>query len=330
MHHGRHQFLFVFVLVLWGPLLAAPGIAQDASHTLPRRLAPGVITTIRPEPEEEETFSGPRELVEIVRGQPQTAWEPEFYPQTETLHERSKRIIFRRQVWYLNFAFKPLRMISLDVPNPDGTTTRKLVWYLVYYVQNLGNHQSPSPEKDQFGHVTYRTTPINRRTLRFFPTFILQTHDKEQSYLDSIVPGAAVAIQRREDSAIPLRNSVQISRASILESDGGDGQRVWGVVTWTGIDPRTDYFSIFVEGLTNAYRWTDDPDGFRPGDSVGKGRKFTNKTLQLNFWRPGDSVLQHEDEIRFGLPLLADNQRQQAILKLYGHQERVDYRWVYR
>jgi hypothetical protein len=97
---------------------------------------------------------------------------------------------------------------------------------------------------------------------------------------------------------------------------------VWGVATWTDVDPRIDFFSVYVGGLTNAYRWEDMAGAYKPGDPPGKGRRFARKTLQLNFWRPGDEVAQHEREIRYGVPL--------AQPQLYDVADGVAYRWVYR
>ena len=50
---------------------------------------------------------------------------------------------FRREIWCLEFSFKPLRMIEVDVPLPAGGTQRKLVWYLVYRVRNTGQVLKP-------------------------------------------------------------------------------------------------------------------------------------------------------------------------------------------
>ncbi len=47
----------------------------------------------------------------------------------------------------------------------------------------------------------------------------------------------------------------------------------------------------------------DLPDGFKPGDPPGTGREILAKTLQLNFWRPGDTIKEQEDEIYFGVPV---------------------------
>ena len=61
----------------------------------------------------------------------------------------------------------------------------------------------------------------------------------------------------------------------------------------------------------NAMRWEDSKD-FKPGDPPGKGRVVTQKTLMLNFWRPGEEYLESERIIQYGIP------------------GKVDYAWVYR
>jgi hypothetical protein len=97
---------------------------------------------------------------------------------------------------------------------------------------------------------------------------------------------------------------------------------VWGVVTWEDVDPKIDFLSIYVGGLTNAYHWTDNPAGFKVGDSLGKGRKFVYQTLMMNFWRPGDEYHPTENEIRYGTPA--------GMAEKYGVPAGLDYTWVYR
>ena len=87
-------------------------------------------------------------------------------------------------------------------------------------------------------------------------------------------------------------------------------------------DPESDFISVYVTGLTNAYRWKDAPESFAAGDPPGKGRVFTRKTLQLNFWRPGDEYDENEQEIRFGVP--------QGQARFYDSGEGVAYRWTFR
>ena len=93
-------------------------------------------------------------------------------------------------------------------------------------------------------------------------------------------------------------------------------------MTWVDIDPRIDFFSIFVGGLTNAYQWTDPPGAYKTGDPPATGREFKRKTLQLNFWRPGDEFGQDETAIRYGVA--------RGKANLYDVFEGVAYRWVYR
>ena len=43
-----------------------------------------------------------------------------------------------RDVWCLQFSFKNVRIIDVDIPNASGTFDKKKVWYLVYNIKNLG------------------------------------------------------------------------------------------------------------------------------------------------------------------------------------------------
>jgi hypothetical protein len=297
-----------------------------------RKLAPGVITEIQPDIQEEETFSGPREVVELVQGAPQLDWKPNLSTQSDTLLTLAKSTTFRRQVWGLEFGFKPLRMINVDIPQPDGTKVPTPVMYLVYYVRNNGRHLNPLPQPDALGRATYTIEPVNH-SIRFFPNFILQCHDYDRAYLDKVIPAAVEKIRQREDPNREFFNSVTISNVDIPISTDLEDNSVWGIATWIGVEPRSDFFSIYVRGLTNAYRWQDPEGEFKPGDKPGTGRRFSYKTLQLNYWRPGDSINVNEREFRYGVPnktQLPSGKTEDDILKLYRITERVDYQWIYR
>ena len=97
-------------------------------------------------------------------------------------------------------------------------------------------------------------------------------------------------IQQRELPRGELLNSVEMAKQDLHVEAGRTQRGVWGVAMWEDVDPQIDFFSVYVGGLTNAYQWTDPPGAFKLGDRPGKGRKFTRKTLQLNFWRPGDDI----------------------------------------
>ena len=69
-----------------------------------RKLAPGVMKTIDPMRTLEETVSR-HDVVGLLAVDPKFDW--------------AKDIAFRRDVWVLEFQFKPMRMIWVDVPQPE-------------------------------------------------------------------------------------------------------------------------------------------------------------------------------------------------------------------
>jgi hypothetical protein len=295
----------------------------QTTASAPAPFAPGVVTTIPPDFNPDETVST-HDLVEI-RANPDAPWNPELLTASRTLYALSANAKFRRDVWCLEFSFKPLRMIHVDVPRPTGKMERKLIWYLVYAVRNTGQSLTPAEQADG----TYSTVSGQGGPVQFLPSFVLEAQDRDaaggrlyKAYLDRIIPAAMPAIHDREARNRTLLNSAQMADEMIpLSADQSDG-RVWGVATWEDVDPRIDFFSVYVGGLTNAYRWIDPPGEYQPGQPPGTGRRFVRKTLQLNFWRPGDEHFQDEGEIRYGVP--------RGKSGLYDVGPGVAYRGVYR
>src|SRR5215212_6508577 len=129
-------------------ILIACGLANAAYAAAPaeRHLAPGVLTTIPPSLDPEDTVST-HDIIEI-RTNPAVQWKPEFIAASDTLYGMSDKAKFRREIYCLEFSFKPLRMIEVDVPLAAGNTERKLVWYLVYRVRNTGQTLKPVQGQD--------------------------------------------------------------------------------------------------------------------------------------------------------------------------------------
>ncbi len=271
-----------------------------------RVLAPGVEITIPPDRVEDDTFST-HDVVEILNGIPNLKWTPKTEPNTATLRDMATETIFRHNIWYLEFTFQSPKMIWVDVPQPSGKMQRKLIWYMVYHVNNKGGHSKPVRKPDG----TYEVQKVDH-AVRFVPQFVLESAEYKKAYLDRLIPVAVPAIEQKEDPNRHLLNSVEISAKPVAVSTDRSDNSVWGVATWESIDPRVDYFSISIQGLTNAYKWTDQPAEFNVGDPPGKGRVLTLKTLVLNFWRPGDEFVEDQRVIRYGIP------------------GQVDYSWVYR
>jgi hypothetical protein len=255
--------------------------APPADQAPYRKLAPGVMQSVDPHLHEAETVTR-RDLLELL------SVDPDF--------PGAKQAVFRREVWHLDFQFKPMRMILVDIPQPGARMKQKLIWYMVYRVTNPGKIMPSLAGADG----TFQLQDSDK-AVRFVPTFRLESHEFGKLYPDRIIPLAVAAVQIREDPKRKFYNSVEIVR------DLKVGETVWGVVTWEDVDPRIDRFSVYVDGLTNAYEWEDTP-----GDTTGEGRKLSRKSLKLNFWRPGDEFYEHEKEFHYGIP------------------GEPDYEWVYR
>ena len=73
-----------------------------------------MLTTIPPNFAPDDTVST-HDMVEI-RANPALQWNPEFLAATDTLYGMADKVKFRRDVYCLEFSFKPLRMIEVDVP----------------------------------------------------------------------------------------------------------------------------------------------------------------------------------------------------------------------
>jgi len=337
-------------LVALASLLSAIGPAAAQRAVPPRQFAQGVVTTIPPKPETKEMFSGPRPLVEVPVSIPGLEYDPKRAPKTSTIFERSKEATLRRTIWNLEFSFKPMRMVHVDVPQASNRMQRQLVWYMVYRVRNLGSHITPIEEREEVKlesgevgrvHVNFKRGTTNdvelfgRKTtdLRFFPHFVLASLEYDKEYLDRVIPAALAPIKAREFPGRTdqlLYDSLSISEVPLKVSTEKEDNGVWGVVTWTDVDLRIDYFAIYIQGLTNAYRFEDPAGAYKSGDPPGTGRQITKKSLQLNFWRPGDTVDPNEEEIRYGCRTDGTPEEQAKVLAEYGIDKPIDHLWVYR
>ena len=305
----------VFCLAALALSADAPAAAPPAAEGRYRKLAPGVLEAVDSDRKLDETFSR-HDIVELLAVDPKFDW--------------AKDVPFRHETWSLDFKFKVPRMIWVDIPQANGAMQRKLVWYLVYAVTNSGKVMVPVEDES----LPYPTTEGKKvwevkqsdKPVRFIPKFAFEAHcrfplpqkpsvvhETVSVYKEMVLPLAVSAIQSREDKNRKLLTTPEMCREIPV------GETVWGVVTWFDVDTVTEEkptalyrFSIYIEGLTNAYRWTDKPENLKIEGGINRGRRLVNKTLKLNFWRPGDEFYPHEGEIRYGLP------------------GEVDYEWVYR
>lgn len=296
-----HKYLICTIAL---GLVGSLGHAQVV--TPPRQLAPGVITTIRDLSVDDDVIDPPREFTELLSSIEPRVWKPNTAPSSQILLEKAKSVIFRRTVYSLEFGFKPLRVVRIDGVD---------VWYLPYFVRNIG--AARSPKLTVGSELQIETVP---EEVTFVPTFVLRSHDLGEERVDQVLPAAVRVIAAKERVPGRLHDSESISREPIPVSTEAE---VWGVATWVGVDPRSDYISVYVQGLTNAYR-------LAPTEGDGR-RKVLSKSLQLNFWRSGDAIRLSEQEITYGIPLYPDDApRQQEVLDAYQLKKPLEYQWVFR
>lgn len=297
--------------------LAGNALAQGYSYERPRKLAPGTIIEIKDANIDDATLDETREFTELLDVVRPPEWTPNFDPTTDTLLDKAKRVSFQRDVWSLDFGFKPLRVINVGGQN---------YWYLVFFVRNSGEVRSPSVVKTSI-EIKGKQQPI-----RFIPSFVLQGHDTKRTYRDTIRPGVVSMIASKERvTRGQLHDAASIRSMEIPVSTPTADRRVWGVAVWENVDPRTDYITVFVQGLTNAYRWQPPKDGYKNGMEWMEQDVVQSKALQLNFWRAGDAIDLTDNEFSFGIPLYPnDPVRQSKVLRAYKLDKPIRHRWVYR
>ncbi len=294
-----------------------------------RKLANGVMTVVSPDQNSVDTALGPFDL-ELVSKHPELAWaapdfpenQPNFASPAETLLVQSRDVTFRHPVWGLEFAFKPVRMIEVDIPKPSGVMERKTVWYLLYRVRYTGDDLLPAVDDLADSEaVPGEPKRVMFDSVRFIPRFTLISKERNLVMDSQILAPAVDAIAAKERVGSPIKDFVEIARTEIPLSSRVEENAVWGVATWTDVDPMLNFFAIEVRGLTNAYQIAVDSGG---------DKQYFRKTLRIYFWRPGDSFDLPKDRIYLGSPAYEDPQRVQYFLDQFSLKERLDYEWIYR
>lgn len=313
-----HTLILVIVTAQFACANLAMAQDAEARKINYRKFAPGVLNEIPSQLDVRDSFSLPMTLPGI--NAEEYALETDALDQT--LYGMSKRVILYRDVYQYDYAFTGLRQIRVAVTDSDGVAKNKNYWYMIYRVRDLGETLSYEQVKksaalNQVSHELKKGEPLPDTERFFLPRFSLEgwvysLKDRDYqkvAFRDVVNPAVARAIRAQEDPRMPLLDGIQMSKVEIpkvkRESDVG----VWGVAIWEDVNPNIDYVSVFVSGLTNAYRIKRADDG-----SIG----FVRKTLQLNFWRPGDDFEEDKDRVKYGIPLVDDPKEQVLITRRYA------------
>jgi len=168
----------------------------------------------------------------------------------------------RPGIWILEFTFRPVRMMEVEIPGKG----RRMVHYLYYRVVN----RTGKPR-------------------RFVPQFTI-VDDKGKRSDDVVLPRAVKNIQAREDPRIDLLGAVNVMGMIPPSTKEGVDDAVYGVAVWDNLDFNADSFKVYVRGLS---------DGFQVVQPPGDAKPFTRfKALRIDFQRPGDARRPNEREIR--------------------------------
>lgn len=191
-------------------------------------------------------------------------------PAYATGEERNRQVDLR----VMEVQFKPMRMVWVELTDPrTGQKSRQEVWYLVY---RAVTRPTPSRADDT------DTRPLNvvdppPKPVSFMPEFVLTTYDDPANpvplanHLDQIQPEALAAIRTIEQRPATdfERRSIENGLSVIQpfpaptpeDAAPEDHDWVYGVATWTGIDPETDFFQVTMRGFSNGYELRPGPDG---------------------------------------------------------------------
>ena len=268
--------------------------------------------TVIPPDQSVNDVSQKANLHELAQGRG-GAWDPSHAPSHETLIGLASDRQFLRDVWCLEFAYRPPRIIEVEVPGENLEIQKERIWYLLYRVRNIavdenaevasgvgGSTRRVIFEKDEEGNddLTKPSTKFVNQSVHFEPHFVFETHEalsrdegllEHQDHLDRLVSSALAPISRREK----IRSDLLHDSVSISERPIQPGEERWGVAVWQNIDPRIDFFSVFVYGLTNSIRWRHDAEFETDLEHAPKYERRELECLRLDFYHPGDE--DHDD-----------------------------------
>ena len=209
----------------------------------------------------------------------------------------------QKDLWALEIQMKPMRLLTVEITDPEtGEAREEQVWYLAYRTINrpIGTLLEIS-----------ETAPMNaldsiRQPAKFMPEFTLMVYDDEveqisdqdQIHIDEILPEAVATINRveaRRSSDPLLRDSVSVISDVPVPVAAGDPAEDWiyGVATWRGIDPDTDFFKVILSGFSNGYSIVEGPDG---------ENLYLRKVVVQEFTRLGDRFDPNLREFKFPGP----------------------------
>jgi len=197
------------------------------------------------------------------------------------------------QIWEMEVQMKPMRLIMTQVP---GKTGPQQVLYLAY-------RAIPRPlVKSEVGRDV---DPVNTLDTApgpqmFIPQMTLVTFSDPKSeipveiHVDRVLPSAIKQINVIERPDIAERtflDSVSIVRAvpEPVAVDAIEQPWIYGACTWTGVDPKADFFKVILQGFSSVYEVR----------GTGDEQRTWRKVLVQKFTSRGDEFDPTQQEFEF-------------------------------
>ena len=299
-------------------ILLATAVAQQPAARAPvsppagfRKLAPGVETTVpRPlDPHDTVTY---HDIVELT-GPRRCA---RFGLDAEISARRRKRCGRWRKTAVSSHGLVSAIHVQAAAADrsrfagPDGRLERKVVWYMVYRVKNIGGHLKPVAKNRRPADALAGAPEVESvddpgpPVIVFIPKFSLEAtiDGQKQVYADRVIPLAIDAIRHREDPNRKLLDSVEISGHPIPLSTATDDQQRVGRGD-LGRHRSADRFLLDLYQRPDECLSLDRSAGsIQGGRSAGDRPAIQAQDAATEFLAAGRRIRLLEDEILIGAP----------------------------
>lgn len=191
----------------------------------------------------------------------------------------------------MELEIKPMRMVWVDLKDPGtGEMKKTQVWYLVWRAINR-----PLRKRNEGDALAVNQLDPLPGPMLFMPDFTLVTYDDPETEIpdqilsDRVIPEARQAIEKIE--RIPLNNTVSAVQKfpEPIAPDAEEQAWIYGVATWTQVDPKTDFFKVILQGFSNGYE----------NRGTVEAPELWRKVVVQRFSRPGDEFDPNIKEFEF-------------------------------
>ena len=162
-----------------------------------------------------------------------------------------------------------------------ATARRQGLWTLGFKHKGFMNILVDAPQGPvAHYYVSYRVTNTTGQELTIIPQGKIVT-ETGQTLFAAPAPKAAYAICERHGRAM-----LDIDRMAAEKIPAGESR--WGLYIFTSLDDKADHLDVYLYGLSNAYKYTDEDN--RTG--------LLRKVYHMKVARPGDADNRHLDKAK--------------------------------